>query len=76
MDDCECDIVPDEQITVRTETICPVCRGRVTFLSAEDFERVLKAVLLNQSNADWSRVFFFLCLTGCIVSSSQHQLLH
>jgi hypothetical protein len=52
MDDCQCDVVPDKPIRVRTETTCPVCHGRVTFLSAEDFELVLKAVHVLQSNDD------------------------
>jgi hypothetical protein len=54
MDDCQCDNVPDGPIAARTETNCPVCRGRVRFLSGQDFERVLKTIFRLQTDSGTS----------------------
>lgn len=52
MVDCQCDYVPDGPIITPTEMICPACKGGVTFLSADEFESILRAAFLQQSIAD------------------------
>jgi hypothetical protein len=52
MVECDCDAVPLTFLSAGTEKICPVCQGRVNYLSREEFEDLLRsASLLEASDA-------------------------
>jgi hypothetical protein len=52
MVECDCDVVPLTFMTIGTEKVCPVCQGRVNYLSREEFEDLLRnASLLEASEA-------------------------
>lgn len=40
---CVCDVSADVSVPVNSMTICPVCKGRVNYLSREEFEQILEA---------------------------------